>query len=80
LIIGGVWYWNHFQAESKRKAEEEIKRWERRTNQIMEREQLRAAEQYMKDMHNRSNQFMEAVRQAQEARRMMEERRGMFRK
>jgi uncharacterized protein HemX len=45
LIIGGIWYWNHYQAESKRQTEEEFQRWERRMYQNTDAERMRAAEQ-----------------------------------
>jgi hypothetical protein len=43
LIIGGIWYWHHYQAASKREAEEEVQRWERRMNQNLDAGQMRAA-------------------------------------
>jgi hypothetical protein len=45
LIIGGIWYWHHYQTESKREAEKEFQRWEERMNWNMEAERMRAAEQ-----------------------------------
>ncbi len=53
LIIGGIWYWNHFQAECKREAEKEVQRMEKRMQRVSERELRRAAEQAAKEFTER---------------------------